>query len=387
MARKLFGIFLYWRLFLFVPLFAASLVLPARRHYEYTLLQYYIGSDSPINHFFLIPFGNFDSVYYLMIAGAGYTINAGFFPLFPLLLRAISMPFGKVDPFYPIQFVLAFLLVNVLAFGAIWLLYKLIRLDYAKEIATESVLAFLFFPAAFFLVCFYSEGLFVFLTALSFYFARRKNWAGAGIAGILLTATRIVGIAIVPALLWEWYSWWRNETKRTLRTLLVSLIPVLLTPLGLIAYMAYNYVKWSDVIFFIHAQGTFLNNRSVSSVVLFPQTMFRYLKILTSVSSMQYEWWIALLELVSVLFVLLFLLLAWQKKVRTSYLLFAVLAFLIPASTGTFTGMPRYVMVLFPLFIATALLKNKTIRYSIYTVFFLLQILLIFLFAKGYFVA
>lgn len=387
MVKKIFSIFLYWRLFLFLPLIIAQTVIPLRRGYEYTLFPYFIKSSSPLHHFLLYPFGNFDAVYYLMIAGAGYTVNAGFFPLFPFFLWIISLPFGSVVSFYPIQYILATVLVNATVLGTIWFLYKLVRLDFAKETALEVVVAFLFFPTAFFLACFYSEGLFVLLTVSSFYSARRRNWALAGITGILLTATRLVGVAILPALLWEWYCWWRNDEKKTLRNFTLTFFPLALTPIGLIAYMLFNQYKWHDALFFVHAQGAFGNNRSISSVVILPQTLFRYLNILTSVSSLQYEWWISLLELVSVLFALFFLYLAIKRKIRLSYIIFSFIAFLIPSSTGTFTGMPRYILVIFPIFIALALLKNKTLRYALYTLFFLLQMFLFTLFAKGYFIS
>ncbi|MBI2442433.1 MAG: hypothetical protein HYV40_00805 [Candidatus Levybacteria bacterium] len=388
MDKKLLGLFLYWRLFLFLPLFVANMVIPARRGYEYTLLSHFINGDSPLNYFLLSPFVNFDGVYYLMISGAGYTVNAGFFPLFPLVLKFLNLPFGTVHHFTITQYVLATILVNVIGFLVAVFFYKLVRLDYDKEAGFYAVLGLLFFPTAFFLASFYSEGLFLLLTIVAFLFARKKKWVFAGISGVLLTATRVVGIAILPALLVEWYIWWKSSGKKfSVRIFLTSLLPTLMTPLGLIGYMVYNAVKWGDALYFVHAQGNFANSRSVYGVILLPQTLVRYAKILTSVSPGQFEWWIALLEVTAVLFGITMLFVAWKKKVRVSYLVFAVIAFLIPSSTGTFTGMPRYVLVLFPIFIALTLLKNSKIRFALYAVFFVLQILLFTLFAKGYFIS
>lgn len=388
MYKKILGLFLYWRLFLFLPLFVAHLVIPQRRGYEYTLLPYYIKTASPLNHFFLSPFANFDGVYYMMISGVGYTVNAGFFPFFPLLVKFFTLPFGQIDPFAMTQYVVATLLVSGLTLGSLVLLYKLVLFDFSKSIAMQSIIGLLFFPTAFFLASFYSESLFLFLSLTAFYFARKRKWWLSGLAGVFLSATRVVGIVLLPALLWEWFVWWRDKkVKKTTKSVLTSLLPIFLTPLGLLGYMVYNFTKWGDSLFFVHAQGNFFNNRSVSSIVLFPQTVLRYAKILTTVSSRQFEWWIALLEVASVFFALTMLYFAWKKRVRISYILFAVCALLIPGSTGTFTGMPRYTLTLFPVFIAVALIKNTYVRYSLYTVFFLLQILLFTLFAKGYFIS
>lgn len=69
------------------------------------------------------------------------------------------------------------------------------------------------------------------------------------------------------------------------------------------------------------------------------------------------------------------------------FLLFSLLSFIIPLSSGTFNGLPRYVVVLFPVFMALALIESQAIKIS-YTIIspILLFVLLIF-FSRGYFVA
>ena len=56
---------------------------------------------------------------------------------------------------------------------------------------------------AFFLIAPYGEGLFLLLTILAFWGARRDRWWLAGLAGAAAAATRSVGILLVPALLVE----------------------------------------------------------------------------------------------------------------------------------------------------------------------------------------
>jgi hypothetical protein len=151
--------------------------------------------------------------------------------------------------------------------------------------------------------------------------------------------------------------------------------------------MLFNYLKWGNAFYFIQAQGNFLNGRSVDSIVLFPQTVFRYIKIFMTVGPGIFEWWIAILEISTFIFVSVMFFVAWKKKVRLSYILFAFICFLIPISTGTFSGIPRYVIVLFPIFIALAMVKNRFIKIAYSIIGFSLLLILIALFSKGYYIA
>ncbi len=382
MIKRLILLFLSWRIFLFIPLIVSNYFLHPREGFGYTLTLYFLDKSSPIANLFLYPWGNFDGIYYLLIAAQGYTINAGFFPFFPLSIRIVTSIFGPAVaglPFDPRQYFTALILVSIYFFLAIIAMHKLILIDYKKNIAFSSIILMLVFPTSFFFATIYSESLFLLLTLLCFYFARKKKWFLASVFGALLAATRIVGIAIIPALLYEFMKSEKSFLK-------MKILPLLLVPLGLLAYMVFNFFKWGNALYFVQAQGNLQNNRTVNSIILFPQTIYRYAKILTSVSAAQYEWWIALLEISVFIFAGAFLFIAWKKKVRFSYILFSALAFLIPASTGTFSGLPRYVLVLFPIFIALALLENKALKifYSIISV--ALLFILFMLFSKGYFI-
>lgn len=204
-------------------------------------------------------------------------------------------------------------------------------------------------------------------------------WFLSVICATLLTATRFVGIAILPALLFEFV---KNE-KLQIKKILLFLI----VPLGLVLYSLFNLYKWNNLLYFIQAQGELGNNRSVTQIVLFPQTIFRYWKILTTVSVSSYDWIIALLELGSFIFAGLLLYFAWKKKIRTSYLIFAAVNFAITISTGTFSALPRYVLTIFPIFITLALIENRIFKFA-YIIFSpILLFILLMLFSRGYFVA
>lgn len=375
----IFAIFFLWRIFLFLPLFVAQKI-PYRSGYDYTNIWKFTKQYEPVKSPFLYPWANFDGVYYLYIAGSGYTKdNSGFFPLYPITISIASSVLRGAKTFGALQFFIAFFLANSFLFLNLVVLYKLLRLDYSHKISISALLFLLIFPASFFLGAIYSESLFLLLSALSFYFARKKQWLEACIFASLLTATRFVGIAILPALFYEFYSQEKTFKK-------INLLPLFFIPIGLFSYAWFNLQQWKNPLNFLYAH-TNLGNGRVASIILFPQTIFRYLKILLSTSFYQYEWWIALLEFFTFFLISYLLFLVWRDKIRRSYFIFAFFSFLIPVSSGTFSAVIRYSVILFPIFIALALLKNKVFKFMYIFVSIILLFILLVLFSRGFFVA
>jgi len=363
--KKVILLVLSWRLLLFLPLF----FLP------------FIPSPTNTRYLGISPWANFDGIPYLSIASQGYVNEARFFPLYPLIIKVIV--FIARLPITPyIYFVTGFLLSNIAFLITVLVLYKLLRLDYSHKISLLSILFLLLFPASFFFGSVYSESIFLLLTVLSFYFARKRKWLLAIAIAMFLPVTRSVGIVILPALFVEWLLQQKEKNVPSFSILLLLFI----IPIGLIEYAIYNFLKWGNALYFIQAQTELGNSRS-TGIVLIPQTLFRYAKILLTVPITQYVWHIALLELAVFIFGAILLYFAYAKKIRLSYFVFSLLAFLIPTSTGTFTGLPRYVIVLFPLFAALALVKNKTVKIIYCVISIILSIALLMLFARGYYIS
>lgn len=360
--------FVLWRLIIFAPLVIGAYLIPANVSFPVSYIYNYLNSDLSFASILLYPWANFDGIHYLNIASNDYTNQARFFPLFPLVLWVIS---GSL--------VVNIVLVSVIFFLALYIFKKLIILDFSNQITTKSLIYLLLFPTSFFFVSIYSEGLFLLLTLLSFYFARKKRWFLSIICASLLTATRFVGIAILPALLFEFVI---NEKIQSKKLLLF-----IIAPLGLVLYSLFNLHKWNNLLYFVQSQGELGNNRSVDHLVFFPQTTYRYLKILTTVPRFQYDWAVALLEFATFIFIGILLVIAWKKKIRTSYLIYAAINFFIIISTGTFSALPRYVLTIFPIFITLVLIKSKLIK-LLYLFFSpILLFILLMLFSRGYFVA
>jgi hypothetical protein len=386
-VKKILLIALLWRILLFIPIILGYLLLPYREGFSYTSISHFTESYNPILHFLLSPWANFDGVHYLLIAGNGYTNNGAFFPLFPLTIYLLTSLFGTIQAFGPVQYFSGLFLSNVYFLLALVVLYKLLKFDYKDNVVFRTILLLLVFPTSFFFVSIYTESLFLLLALLSFYFIRKGNYWRAGLFGALLTATKFVGIAILPALILEFLIREKIVNPKLFKQKLLRLLPILLAPVGLISYMYYNSLKWGDSFFFVKAQEEFANNRTSSSIILFPQTIIRYFKIFFTVSPNQFEFWVALLELSTFIFASIMLYVAYKKGVRITYLLFAALAFLIPASTGTFTSIPRYILIMFPIFIALALIQNNRFKLIYGVVCVILLFLLLMLFSRGYFVS
>jgi hypothetical protein len=139
----------------------------------------------------------FDALWFLRIAEHGYRSNDGsaaFFPLFPMLMRALSWVLGG----RPLA--AGLIISNVAALGATVMLYELTRTELSERTARASVLFLTFFPTAFFLVAPYSESLFLFLALVSLYAARRSKWWVAGMAGALAALTRNLGVLLAVPL-------------------------------------------------------------------------------------------------------------------------------------------------------------------------------------------
>ncbi len=83
-------------------------------------------------------------------------------------------------------------------------LIKLLQIDYEDKKVANILLFLLAFPTAFFFIATYSESLFLFLTTLSLYYARKNRWFLSAITTMLLAVIRLPGILLVFVLIYEY---------------------------------------------------------------------------------------------------------------------------------------------------------------------------------------
>ena len=319
---------------------------------------------------------NFDGGYYLAIARQGYLqFQQAFFPFYPLLIRFLAR-FLK-------DYLFSSLLISHLAFLAVmYLFYRLTKLDFGQKAARMAVLFLLLFPTSFYFGSAYTEALFLALVLASFYAARRRAWLWMGIFGCLASATRLVGIFLLPALIVERWQAQKDGDRRWL-----DFWPLLLILAGLVSYMVYLQKTVGDPLYFVHLQGFLKTGRTGGRIILPYQVCWRYLKMIctTKADVLYFTVWLELLT--SGLF--LGLIIFSYRQIRLSYFIFMVLAYITPTLSGTFSSMPRYVLILFPGFMVLPLLVEKHSWFKRVYLFFaiILGMAAVMLFTRGYWVA
>lgn len=359
---KLIVAFIVWRGFLFLVAASAPFFISNfGDKYPYKTILVNFNLPYP-----LWTFANFDGVHYIRIAQDGYEqkFTQAFFPLYPILIKLFSyITFGN--------FLLAALAAsNVFFLGALIMFYRMVREIYNQKIATWTAAFVLTFPTSFYFGSVYSESLFFLLIISYFYLIYKKRVILAAILGAFASAARLIGVFLVFSI------------KPKLR--IVDILPLLIIPLGLLSYMSYLTLVFKKPFYFVSAQQVFGQGRSVQEIVLLPQVFWRYFKIITTTGGASLL--NASFELISTIFVLTLLVLAY-KKVKGEWLVFSFLAVLLPTLSGTLISMPRYILVAFPMYIVLAQIKNTWTKIIILAIFFVMLVILTAFFTRGYWVA
>jgi Gpi18-like mannosyltransferase len=326
---------------------------------------------------------NFDGLHYLDLAQYGYgyqhktDMDYAFFPVYPWLIGKFS--------FLGSYLASALFISHLCLILALYFLFKLVRLDFNTKISRDTIYLLLIFPAAFFFGSVYNESLFLLLTVLTFFFARKKNFILAGIFAAIASATRVTGMFLWPALIYEFYLAYEKSLKKCLNYRAISL---LLPPLGILGFMYFQKLKTGNPFLFIDIQSNFAE-RTTDKLILLYQVFFRYFKMLIFIDHTDPLFFSVLVEFLSGLLILVVLIFS-LKKIRFSYWLFVLLSYILPSLTGTFMSMPRFTIVMFPIFIyLSAWLErhHPYFRYAYYFVCFILSVFMISFFTRGYFMA
>lgn len=328
-----------------------------------------------VERYLVQPLANWDGIWYTWIAERGYDAHpatTAYWPLYPGLLFALHQVTGS-------NVALLGLIVSNLAFlGALCLLYRLVQLDYGEAVAGRTVWLLALFPTAFFFSAVYTESLFLLLTVAAVYCGRTERWGRAALVGVLAGLTRNTGVLLlVPLGLLLVQSrgghprrWWRQG----LQLGAIALAPLL--------FLAYVGLIWGDPRLPLAAQsapqwGRYQTLPWVTILDAFRQLDLSYLgtlirqpswDTLASASLRQAFMDSKSFDLASTL---AFGALAVYtfRRVRLAYSLYALAAFgvplLSPSHFSPLLGMPRYLIVLFPCFIALACLLHKRWAYAL----------------------
>jgi hypothetical protein len=152
--------------------------------------------------------------------------------------------------------------------------------------------------------------------------------------------------------------------------------------------MAYLQSSVGDAIAFYTLQ-LIVGEQRQRGIVLIPQVIYRYVKILVT-SDLTPLYTTVILELTTGILFFFLPIIGFFKKIRLSYLFFAFFGYFLTTIQGSFSSIPRYVLVLFPSFIILALMIKtlpKPVIYLLGVISFLLLLIETAFFVRGYWVA
>jgi len=177
------------------------------------------------------PLRLWDGLWYKLIAEEGYGEHVNtypaFWPLFPWLMRLGSDITGVATE------TAGWVIANASFLVALTLLYRLVALDFDRTIARRTVVALAVFPTSLFFSAVYTESLFLLLAVGALYAARRGVWFTAGALGLLAALTRSQGIFLLlpfAVLLWQQFGPALRSPRRwpgVVPTLIFAALPVL----------------------------------------------------------------------------------------------------------------------------------------------------------------
>ena len=337
-----------------------------------------------LDNLFVDAFGSrWDTGFYVSIVEEGYVYEAdpfpsvAFFPFLPLLMKGLLPLVGDAV-------IAGLIVVN----GALWIasiiFYQLVADQWGEETAGRAVWYLLLFPTAFFGSAIYSEAVFLMVAIGALLAGRKRKWWLAGMLGIAATATRLVGVIILPLLLIEWFGQ-RLALSDEERPGWITIVFPLITPAGLVGYVLYLWQRFDDPLGFVTAStawGRVARAPFDTITGLFTEPAVGWLAALQAGTLPINDW-------IDLFFVLLFFLLGivLMSERRWSEGIFIWLGVMIAFSSGLLMSQRRYVWILFPAFILLARWGENAWVDRLITIFFVLGLgLFTALFANGYWV-
>lgn len=363
---------------------------------------------------------NWDGGHFRGIAQNGYLpFQTVFFPLYPLLIKLISL--SGLDANWS-----GLLISHAALLVSLFLLYKLVLLDFNESVAKRAVFALLIFPTSFYLGALYSESLFLATTLAAFYFTRINKWGWATFFAAGSITTRLVGVSTLAGLMGEYLLkkvnkfrisifWGTKLRKFLIYLLLISLTLKLILKLTftlklfLLTGLLDSFAQMINTFLFLSAalvvseflikninvQKLFKVNTLVLLLSLLPIPLYMlYQQIIFQnpfgFLTNEFNWqrhftmpWEPLLSYVNylgsvgvfqignaarVLTELLFFtggvigLIFSFYKLRPSYTIFYALGLILPTLSGTLIAMPRYLLTIFPIFILLGMIENEVLQ-------------------------
>lgn len=319
-------------------------------------------------------FGSYcDAEHYMYIAEHGYQASGDavnkivFYPLLPLLMKIFSFVFR--------DYAVSGLVVSYISFGiATAYMYKLLKLDFDDEKTAEAILFLFIAPYGMFFQAVYTESLFLMLSLMSIYYARKEKWILSAVTGFFCALSKTQGMLLVVPVVYEFILCCVRDKRFDKKGIFMLLIPM-----GFAVYLCINKIVLGDFLAFqeYQAAAPFYNSAKWVSEGL--STSYGVGIENYSLSLILY-WPQIILFFVSVTLVLFGI----YKKVRTSYLAFLGVFVLVTYLQGWMISGARYVSSCFVMYVVMASIDNKLVKYFMYMISGMLCICLMTFWIQGY---
>jgi hypothetical protein len=311
------------------------------------------------------PWAHWDGVWYIKIATSGYADGDGstaFFPLFPMLLRYVGVVLDG-------NLLISGIVISLLCYaGSVWLLWRLVKLDFDESVASRAVIYLAVGPLSFFLQAVYTESLFLLLTLACFVFAREGRWRLAGVMGLLATLTRSTGVLLLIPMAYYYYErrgWKLRKTDSHVANLLMVIE-------GLLVWMTYLALAFGKPLAFSTAQSQWERNFGAPNYTVTKAIAATAWGLRKVISAEYYRWlWEAprpgseysnlATNVLNLAFLVAAALLLWYgaRRLPAAYSWYALasLAYplFFPSKYVPLMSYPRFTLTVFPLYVALAL--------------------------------
>jgi Gpi18-like mannosyltransferase len=293
------------------------------------------------------PWRRWDALWFLQTARHGYVFdsstqsNTSVFPLYPATIAAVTR--AGIDEVWA-----GVLISNVCLYVATVFMLMLAEGVVDPSTARRAALALLLFPSAFVLSGVYSESMFLMASLATLQFARERRWALTGVSGLAASLTRLAGIALVVPVAIE-FARWRHDAigwRRHARWLL-------LVPAGTLIFFVLLQIEtgaWSN---YFNAQVHW------QKALDWPWVGFQG-------ETAHWRWRPAALLNIGPVVMVAALLPTVYRKFGAVWGGYTLAGLMLPVCASSWMGMPRYVLMLFPAFVAIADLLRPRWLYVTY---------------------
>ena len=259
--------------------------------------------------------------------------RAAFFPVYPMIVRAVDVVLPGGDVFAGIA-------VNLfIGAGAVYVTGLLARELFGERVGYRSMLLMVFFPGSFVLSFTYSEATLILVAAACLLMLVRHRWLAAGLLAAIGTATRPNGLALVAACavaafiaIRQRREWW-------------SLVAVVLAPVGFVAFQVYLRVKSGEWLWF-RVQTEAWDEGTSFGLTALRNTAEAFIRPLSSPTD--------IITAVSFLAALALLYVMYKRRLPWPLMAFVLVVLAMMILPNTVTARPRFLYTAFPLLISVA---------------------------------